>query len=115
MCVEMWLVNQPLPLASSCFTDTVTFQSAVMLLSYSEDPLDRTLLYLFTPQVACGDTHTLVCTEGGALFTFGRNQNGQLGLGHTSDVLAPQWVTGLQVSGCPGGGGEPDRKRGKQV
>lgn len=47
-------------------------------------------------QVACGDTHTLVCTEGGELFTFGRNQNGQLGLGDTADVLAPRRVTDLQ-------------------
>jgi len=49
-------------------------------------------------QVACGDTHTLVCTEGGELFTFGRNQNGQLGLGDTADVLAPRRVTDLQVN-----------------
>jgi hypothetical protein len=27
-------------------------------------------------QVACGDAHTLVVTDGGALFSFGRNQNG---------------------------------------
>ncbi len=48
--------------------------------------------------VACGDTHTLVVTEGdGALYTFGRNQNGQLGLGHTHDCLSPQPVLELQV------------------
>lgn len=47
--------------------------------------------------VACGDTHTLVVTEGdGALYTFGRNQNGQLGLGHTHDCLSPQPVLELQ-------------------
>jgi hypothetical protein len=51
-------------------------------------------------QVACGDTHTLVCTEAGELFTFGRNQNGQLGLGDTCDVLAPRRVTDLQVRGA---------------
>ncbi|KAG2425442.1 hypothetical protein HXX76_013652 [Chlamydomonas incerta] len=48
-------------------------------------------------RVACGDTHTLVVTQGdGALYTFGRNQNGQLGLGHTNDCLSPQLVTALQ-------------------
>eukprot|EP00882_Tetradesmus_deserticola_P032053 GHRQ01036268.1.p1 GENE.GHRQ01036268.1~~GHRQ01036268.1.p1 ORF type:complete len:372 (+),score=128.07 GHRQ01036268.1:366-1481(+) len=47
-------------------------------------------------QVACGDTHTLVCTDSGELYTFGRNQNGQLGHGNTNDLLSPQQVLGLQ-------------------
>ena len=42
--------------------------------------------------VACGDAHTLVVTEGGELFSFGRNQNGQLGVGTTEDGLSPQRV-----------------------
>ncbi|GLI62584.1 hypothetical protein VaNZ11_005258 [Volvox africanus] len=46
--------------------------------------------------VACGDTHTLVVAGDGELFTFGRNQNGQLGLGHTNDCLSPQRVVALQ-------------------
>lgn len=57
-------------------------------------------------QVACGDTHTLVCTDAGELFTFGRNQNGQLGLGDTADVLAPRRVAdlaGVRVTGVAGG------------
>ncbi|GFR49976.1 hypothetical protein Agub_g12117, partial [Astrephomene gubernaculifera] len=33
---------------------------------------------------------------GGELYTFGRNQNGQLGLGHTHDCLSPQRVVALQ-------------------
>ncbi|KAG2485744.1 hypothetical protein HYH03_015553 [Edaphochlamys debaryana] len=45
--------------------------------------------------VACGDTHTLVTLEGGELWAFGRNQNGQLGLGHTNDCLSPQRVEAL--------------------
>lgn len=48
-------------------------------------------------RVACGDTHTLVVAGDGQLFTFGRNQNGQLGLGHTNDCLSPQLVESLQV------------------
>lgn len=47
--------------------------------------------------VACGDTHTLVCLEGsGELYSFGRNQNGQLGLGDTEDSVAPRLVKTLQ-------------------
>eukprot|EP00775_Hariotina_reticulata_P006154 gene6154-6391_t len=47
-------------------------------------------------QVACGDTHTLVCTTTGELYTFGRNQNGQLGHGNTGDLLAPRLVEDLK-------------------
>lgn len=52
-------------------------------------------------QVACGDTHTLAITDDGALYSFGRNQNGQLGHGNTSDVLSPKLVEGLKVSCLP--------------
>lgn len=47
--------------------------------------------------VACGDTHTLVATAAGELFAFGRNQNGQCGLGSIQDCVVPQLVTALQV------------------
>ena len=47
--------------------------------------------------VACGDTHTLVATESGDLYSFGRNQNGQLGLGSIQDSLSPQPVLALKV------------------
>ena len=33
-------------------------------------------------KIACGDNHTLVASTTGELYAFGRNQNGQLGLGH---------------------------------
>lgn len=45
--------------------------------------------------VSCGDTHTLVATKSGALFSFGRNQNGQLGNGSLVDCLEPQQVESL--------------------
>eukprot|EP00958_Prasinococcus_capsulatus_P000378 scaffold30_cov416-Prasinococcus_capsulatus_cf.AAC.35 len=45
--------------------------------------------------VACGDSHTLLITESNALMSFGRNANGQLGLGHTDDVFTPTRVTGV--------------------
>ena len=47
--------------------------------------------------VACGDTHTLVSTFDAELWGFGRNQNGQLGLGHTDDAFAPVLVDNLKV------------------
>lgn len=45
---------------------------------------------------ACGDTHTLVLMDGGEVFSFGRNQNGQLGTGTDADSLVPLPVTALQ-------------------
>ncbi|CAG9464121.1 unnamed protein product [Pedinophyceae sp. YPF-701] len=47
-------------------------------------------------RVACGDNHTMAITANGTLFAFGRNQNGQLGLGHTEDVLTPTIVENLK-------------------
>ncbi|GAX82276.1 hypothetical protein CEUSTIGMA_g9705.t1 [Chlamydomonas eustigma] len=47
-------------------------------------------------QVACGDTHTLVLVQGGELYSFGRNQNGQLGVGHANDCLSPHCVEALR-------------------
>lgn len=40
-------------------------------------------------KVACGDSHTLVVTGAGEVFSFGRNQNGQLGLGSRMDCMVP--------------------------
>eukprot|EP00884_Botryococcus_braunii_P013111 jgi/Botrbrau1/21800/Bobra.0190s0025.2 len=48
--------------------------------------------------VACGDTHTLVTTDDGVLFAFGRNQNGQLGLGTNDDAFLPRVVEKLKGS-----------------
>ena len=47
-------------------------------------------------QVACGGAHTAALTEAGEVFTWGSNHFGQLGLGHTRDVLVAARVdTGL--------------------
>ncbi len=48
-------------------------------------------------KMACGDTHTLAVTSAGELLSFGRNQNGQLGLGSTQDAIVPQPVEALKV------------------
>lgn len=43
-------------------------------------------------QIACGDSHCLAVTIDGQVRSWGRNQNGQLGLGTTEDSLIPQVV-----------------------
>ncbi len=43
-------------------------------------------------QVCCGSSHSLVVTSSGALYTFGSNGLGQLGLGSVSDQLSPARV-----------------------
>ena len=40
-------------------------------------------------------------TAGGALFSFGRNQNGQLGVGTDKDALQPVPVEALKVLFSP--------------
>lgn len=46
---------------------------------------------------AAGDGFTVACTEGGLLFTFGSNGNGQLGLGEpVSRAVQPRWVRALR-------------------
>ncbi|GMF24609.1 unnamed protein product [Phytophthora fragariaefolia] len=48
-------------------------------------PLDRAVV----PQLSCGYHHTAVVTEDGAVYTFGRNDYGQLGLGHKMHMGRP--------------------------
>ena len=44
--------------------------------------------------VACGDSHVALVTESGKLYTFGANEWGQLGLGHTKALGKPSQVKG---------------------
>ncbi|CAM9290375.1 unnamed protein product, partial [Chrysoparadoxa australica] len=51
-------------------------------------------------QLHCGYYHTLTLTKGGAVYGFGRNDYGQLGLGHiTQRVYGPQLVEGVKGKG----------------
>lgn len=43
-------------------------------------------------QVECGQNHTLYLTRSGRAFAAGCNQDGQLGLGHTSNVSWPERI-----------------------
>ncbi|KFM74797.1 X-linked retinitis pigmentosa GTPase regulator, partial [Stegodyphus mimosarum] len=47
-------------------------------------------------QIACGDEHTALLTASGRLFTFGNNEWGQLGHGHTKTVTKPSFVKVLK-------------------
>ncbi|KAG6595606.1 Ultraviolet-B receptor UVR8, partial [Cucurbita argyrosperma subsp. sororia] len=47
-------------------------------------------------QIACGDSHCLAVTMEGEVQSWGRNQNGQLGLGTTEDALVPQKIQAFQ-------------------
>ena len=46
--------------------------------------------------VACGGNHTLVVTVSGAVFAFGSNNHGQLGLGDLTDRRWPTQVATLR-------------------
>ncbi|XP_071800528.1 X-linked retinitis pigmentosa GTPase regulator-like isoform X3 [Asterias amurensis] len=50
-------------------------------------------------QVSCGDDHTSFVTESGRIFTFGANEWGQLGLGHTKSTNKPGSIKGLKHEG----------------
>ncbi|KAK1945014.1 RCC1 and BTB domain-containing protein 2 [Phytophthora citrophthora] len=54
-------------------------------------PLDRAIV----PQLSCGYHHTAVVLENGAVYTFGRNDYGQLGLGHKQHTARPTLVESL--------------------
>jgi alpha-tubulin suppressor-like RCC1 family protein len=44
----------------------------------------------------CGDAHNLILTEGGKMWSFGWNINGQCGHGHTINVMIAKLVTRVQ-------------------
>lgn len=52
----------------------------------------RGLASVNVKSIACGDCHTLALSSDGKVFAFGRNQDGQLGLGKPEDSLLPQKV-----------------------
>ncbi|KAG5528963.1 hypothetical protein RHGRI_029580 [Rhododendron griersonianum] len=56
----------------------------------------KALLGLQIRQIACGDSHCLAVTMEGEVQSWGRNQNGQLGLGTTEDSLVPQRINAFQ-------------------
>ncbi|CAI9771883.1 unnamed protein product [Fraxinus pennsylvanica] len=62
---------------------------------FSPQPI-KSLQSLQIKQIACGDSHCLAVTMKGEVLSWGRNQNGQLGLGTTEDSLLPQKIEAFQ-------------------
>ncbi|XXG87075.1 hypothetical protein AAC387_Pa11g1857 [Persea americana] len=56
----------------------------------------KALLGIQIKQIACGDSHCLAVTMEGEVQSWGRNQNGQLGLGATDDSLVPQKIQAFE-------------------
>ncbi|RWR92760.1 Regulator of chromosome condensation [Cinnamomum micranthum f. kanehirae] len=56
----------------------------------------KALLGIQIKQIACGDSHCLAVTMEGEVQSWGRNQNGQLGLGTTDDSLVPQNIQAFE-------------------
>ena len=46
--------------------------------------------------VSCGDRHTIILKSDGTVYTFGYNNNGQLGLGNTTERTTPTKIVNLQ-------------------
>ena len=47
-------------------------------------------------QISCGDNHTICLNESGEVYSFGRNDNGQLGLGNNESYYSPQLISSLK-------------------
>ncbi|XP_064473019.1 X-linked retinitis pigmentosa GTPase regulator-like isoform X2 [Ornithodoros turicata] len=47
-------------------------------------------------QIACGDEHSVFFTASGQVFSFGSNEYGQLGQGHTKTVSRPRCIKALR-------------------
>ncbi|KAK1393048.1 Ultraviolet-B receptor UVR8 [Heracleum sosnowskyi] len=56
----------------------------------------KALYGMHIKQIACGDSHCLAVSMEGEVHSWGRNQNGQLGLGTIEDSLVPQKVQAFQ-------------------
>ncbi|KAL1539021.1 Ultraviolet-B receptor uvr8 [Salvia divinorum] len=62
---------------------------------FSPQPI-KALQGLQIKQIACGDSHCLAVTMEGEVQSWGRNQNGQLGLGTTEDSLVPRKIEAFE-------------------
>ncbi|ELW70753.1 Tryptophan 5-hydroxylase 1, partial [Tupaia chinensis] len=73
-------------------------------LGHKEDVLSPQQLHDFCQpgrirRITGGGGHSMVVTDGGDLFVCGLNKDGQLGLGHTEDVLS--FIPCTSLLGCP--------------
>ena len=51
-------------------------------------------------QVALGDNHSACVAEDGSVYTWGRNNQGQLGVAGMSDTFLPMLVQELDINAC---------------
>ena len=63
--------------------------------------------------IACGSLHCICCTSDGLVFTWGDNDEGQIGNDTTSPVRGPQVSVCVCVCVCVGGGGGGGGERWK--
>ncbi|KAE9594430.1 hypothetical protein Lal_00001349 [Lupinus albus] len=50
----------------------------------------------FVKMISCGSYHVAVLTSAGSVYTWGKGENGQLGLGNTEDRYTPSFVETLR-------------------
>src|SRR5258705_2502785 len=60
----------------------------------------------YAQNAAAGATHAVVLTDGGVVWTWGSNGNGQLGIGNTTSKYEPTEVTTLSGITAIAAGGE---------
>jgi alpha-tubulin suppressor-like RCC1 family protein len=48
--------------------------------------------------VQCGASHSMVLTDKGAVYAWGKNTQGQCGQGHTEDILRPREISKLYTA-----------------
>lgn len=52
-------------------------------------------------QVCAGDSHSLALSGGGRVFSWGNNNSGELGMGHTMPLMSPHQIMDLEFARSP--------------
>ena len=52
-------------------------------------------------QVCAGDSHSLALSGGGRVFSWGSNNSGELGMGHTMPLISPRQIMDLEFARSP--------------
>lgn len=69
--------------------------SSVARSGYSEPKRVEALRKVIIKQICAGDSHSLALSGGGRVFSWGNNASGQLGMGHTINLLSPRQIMDL--------------------
>ena len=84
-------------LAIVIFLLTIAFGLPATPATGQDDPAPTYAIFLPVIQIAAGSQHTCALTEAGAVWCWGFNNAGQLGLGDDLDHTLPEAVIGLPV------------------